>query len=233
MQDQTRMQKAKDILEALKKSERGRPDLVQRLDEFSPVRERLRLARSAQRRGLPRCLRPGAGHNGPDQGGWLYREQYTDFWNCVESYSDEKGFEEQGFDELANLLDRLLDEWEMAVREPTTATAAVRAEPRFERTGSVPGYEDEGWWQAYDSVDGVWKYVQADTAPTDQTLGWVIQSVAFPRQTAEQAAQAVAEVAEATQTILVRVRTSHPEAAAGVGEARQKQLAVEAVAAVQ
>jgi hypothetical protein len=56
---------------------------------------------------------------------------------------------------------------------PTARTVKPVGPRRFDPVEPVPGSDYPGWWQGYDSRDGVWKYVwSGDVRPTDETPGW-------------------------------------------------------------
>ncbi len=170
--------KARQLLIRLK-DEGGRRDLIDRLGEFFPQAtdfawltddndEVFRGAFHLEQ------LEDAAGHW---TGGWLDSEQYNRFWGCVSGYS-----EEIGTGELEKFIEGLLARWEQdaasAQYEPADH-AELDDDPRFLSVGPVDGYA--GWWQGYDDVEGVWKYVRsAGVLPDDRTRGWVISSVAFP-----------------------------------------------------
>ncbi len=170
--------KARHLLMQLK-DKGGRADLIDRLGEFFPqatdfawlTDDNDEVFRGAFH------LEQQADAAGQVTGGWLDSEQYFRFWGCVSSYS-----EEMGTGEIETFLQGLLTGWEQdaasAQYEPA-GYAEPYDEPRFGSIGPVDGYAD--WWQGYDSVDGVWKYVlSAGVLPDDRTRGWVVSSIAFP-----------------------------------------------------
>lgn len=174
--------RARQALLRLKETD-GRTDLTDRLGEFFPHEDGLgwltdyddepfREAFFRDQMVMP---------SGEIAGGWLDPAQHAEFWGYIREYSPASDTSQ-----LAGFLERLLTSWEQAA-----ATSAVQPEApeaiggslRFDKVGRVDGYP--GWWQGYDVVEGVWKYVRATDTPGDQTSGWLISAHAFPEMSAE------------------------------------------------
>lgn len=84
-------------------------------------------------------------------------------------------------------------DWELA----ETAFAPARAEVRFEQVQMVPGDAYPGWWQAYDRIDGAWKYAHGpDRAPTGRPGDWTTDLVNAAAQRTEPAADSAADLAQ-------------------------------------
>lgn len=116
---------------------------------------------------------------------WLVGPDYEEFWRQARNYAALSSGEVGAFDfgPLAEFLNRLLSGWESAASH-AGMEATERAGVRYQNIGSVEGYP-EGWWQGYDSIEQVWKYLKPGTVPLgavpdDRTTGWLLSSQAFP-----------------------------------------------------
>lgn len=146
-----------------------------------------------------------------EAGGWLEPGEDSEFWQLVAGADiSEEGCEPPP--RLITFLQGLVSRWQGAAHVPAQGDPASTAgigEPRFDQVGPVQGEGYPGWWQGYDTVDGVWKYVYSGSGqPTDQTPGWATSEVAFA------AAQAATQAgAHAGASGAVDIEDSEPDIA--------------------
>jgi hypothetical protein len=169
------IQKAKVIIGGLRDYDGGRyRDLLERLGEFFPhAGEFAWLDQNDPV--LGQCFTSA-------EGGWLEPDDAAEFWQFI-GEADVSGEVAEPPPGLITFLRGLTDRWQGAASAPGQADLATPVvgpgEPRFQQVGPVGG-DYPGWWQGYDTVDGVWKYVHGgDGQPTDQTPGWAISEAAF------------------------------------------------------
>jgi hypothetical protein len=191
--------KAREVLLRLKEVDSA-TGLVDRLGEFFPQQTDLAwLTGTSFEDAFAREQQKSP--TGEITGGWLDTRQYNQFWGYIRDYS-----EDTGPGQFATFLEGLLAGWEdaAATAYQLPESAPPVGTPRFQAVEQVEGYP--GWWQGYDSVDRVWKYVwTAGAVPDDQTYGWTIslQSSGEQPATQEERAKSVyalvlAEVIEPT-----------------------------------
>jgi len=171
------VQKAKAVMRGLRDHHDGQyRGLLERLGEFMPHAADFAWLDENDPT-LGQCFTSEAG-------GWLEPGEDAEFWSDVASAnaSEEGGEPPSG---LIAFLQGLVGRWEAAAAAPAQADPAMpvgggAGGQRFQQVEPVQGGEYPGWWQGYDSVDGVWKYVHGGSEPPgDQTPGWAIGEVAF------------------------------------------------------
>ncbi len=207
------IQKAKVIIGGLRDYDGGRyRDLLERLGEFFPhAGEFAWLDQNDPV--LGQCFTSA-------EGGWLEPDDAAEFWQFI-GEADVSGEVAEPPPGLITFLRGLTDRWQGAASAPGQADLATPVvgpgEPRFQQVGPVGG-DYPGWWQGYNTVDGVWKYVHGgDGQPTDQTPGWAISEAAFAagrggaQADAQTGAQAAAEpdindLPPSVQDVVARLR---------------------------
>lgn len=170
--------KAKTVLTALRDRDEGHQHaLLARLGQFFPHAAGFGWLEDENDTTLQVCFTS-------EPGGWLEADQDAEFWQLIVG-TDTDQPEWIPPAALVPLLERVAATWEGA----GTAAAAAQEQdaaggqadlPRFTTVQPVPGDDYPGWWQGYDTLDQVWKYVQhGDVQPDDQTTGWAVGAVAF------------------------------------------------------
>jgi hypothetical protein len=121
-----------------------------------------------------------------------------------------------------------------SVAFPVVAAEAV-AQRRFESVEPVPGKDYPGWWQGYDTVEQVWKYVPNGNAePADDSPGWtddLSSAIASVEQADEPAADLVKLLADTAAETIAEVRalgvTEEEMPDEAIVEALEKDMAAE------
>ncbi|HEY3869614.1 MAG TPA: hypothetical protein VGM10_14730 [Actinocrinis sp.] len=189
--DYVMAQKAKTVLTAVRDGDDGRHrPLMVRLGEFFPAAQDFEWLDRDEDQTIETCFTS-------EDGGWLEQYEDVEFWQIVIGLD----IAQPGWavpESLVQLLDRMVTAWESAASTPVAAydeSAGAQSDtPRFTGIERVPGADYPGWWQGYDTLDQVWKYVEnGDWAPDDWTQGWAVSAVAFAEPAAEQEPEHVAE----------------------------------------
>ena len=126
-----------------------------------------------------------AQHLTSDAGGWLSPQQDHEFWTLIQEASDT-----EPSDSLVSWLGALLDGWGAALADGEEDTSPGQEEPgagpggetvpRFSEDQIAPvGADYPDWWQGYDQVEGVWKYLKSSTKPASDWTGWMVSDQAF------------------------------------------------------
>jgi hypothetical protein len=190
--DYVMAEKAKTVLRAVRDGDDGRHrELMVRLGEFFPAALDFAWLDDDNDLTIQTCFTC-------EDGGWLEQYEDTEFWQIIVGLDvGQTGWAVP--EALVQLLERMVGAWESASSTPVAAydESGDGAQPgaaRFTGIERVPGADYPGWWQGYDSLDQVWKYVQhGDWAPDDWTPGWAVSAVAFAEPVSAQASDRVSE----------------------------------------
>lgn len=182
--------KAKTVLTALRDRDEGHQRaLLVRLGQFFPSGTGFGWLEDESDTTLQVCFTS-------EPGGWLEADQDAEFWQLIVGIdTDQREWNLPAG--LVSALERMAAAWEGAANAPAAfqEQAAVSGQadlPRFTNVEPVPDGNYPGWWQAYDTLDQVWKYVQhGDVPPDDRAAGWVEGAVAFADTTGPSAQVAV------------------------------------------